>query len=217
MKETRRMQGFGCSTALLVMAMGVAMTALSAWSTPSAIADVATPAAMSFPVTPDPAECVIAPRALEDVVAIAATPAPEGVVGLATPFVPPAGEQADAATAAAVTETIYQVFACANAGDPLRFANLYTDRFLSFFFGGVPAEQVAEFLALPPQPLPQDQRRIIRGINEVQLLPDGRAGVTIILDEPDDPRSEEPDFVILQLVDGRWLIDELHEDAVTGG
>lgn len=180
-----------------------------------ATAREATPAALSFPVTPDPADCVIAPRALEDVVAIAATTAPGGAVGLATPFVPPAGEPADAATTAAITETIYQVFACANAGDPLRFANLYTDRFLGSFFGGVPAEQVEGFLALPPQSLPQDQLRIIRGIGEVLLLPDGRAGVVIVLDEPDDPRSEEPDFVILQQVDGRWLIDDVHEDAAS--
>jgi hypothetical protein len=197
--------------------LGLATIAILAIDTaPIVTARDATPTAMSFPVTPDPADCVVAPRALEEVVAIAATPALISVVDQATPFVPPAGEQANAATTAAVTETIYQVFACANAGDPLRFASLYTDRFLGFFFGGVPAEDVEGFLALPPQSLPPDQQRIIRDIGEVQMLPDGRAGVVIVLDEPDDPRSEEPDYVILQQVDGRWLIDEVHEDAATG-
>ena len=209
------MPGNGWLAVRVILAWGVA-AAVCGSALPNTAAQVVTPTAVSFPVTPDPADCVIAPRALEEIVAIAATPVPEAVVSQATPFMPPAGEQADAATAAAVTETIYQVFACANAGAPLRFANLYTDRFLGFFFGGVPTADVEEFLALPPQPLPQDQQRIIRGINEVQVLPDGRAGVTIILDEPDDPRSEEPDYVILQLVDGRWLIDEVHEDTVTG-
>ena len=31
-------------------------------------------------------------------------------------------------------------------------------------------------------------------------------------DEPDDPRAEEPDYAILEEVDGRWLVDEIHED-----
>jgi hypothetical protein len=215
MKETQRMQGIGCSAALLVLALGM-MSALPFSATPTAKAQEATPAAISFPVTPDPADCVVAPRAMEDVVAIAATSTPEEVV-VATPSVPPVGEQADAATTAAVTETIYQVFACANAGDPLRFANFYTDRFLVFFFGGLPTEDVAGFLALPPQPLPQDQQRIIREIGDVQMLPDGRAGVVVVLDEPDDPRTEEPDFVILRQIDGRWLIDEVHEDVLIDG
>jgi hypothetical protein len=37
----------------------------------------------------------------------------------------------------------------------------------------------------------------------------------IVLDEPDDPRTEEPDYAILEQVEGRWLGDELHEDAGT--
>ena len=45
----------------------------------------------------------------------------------------------------------------------------------------------------------------------MQLLKDGRAGVTIIFDELDDPRTEEPDDVILVGRAGRWLVDEIHE------
>jgi hypothetical protein len=69
---------------------------------------------------------------------------------------------------------------------------------------------------MAPQSLPAGQRRIIRGIGEVELLRDGRARVVIMLDEPDDPRTEEPDTVILRQVNGRWLVDEIHEDADTG-
>ena len=36
-------------------------------------------------------------------------------------------------------------------------------------------------------------------------------GIPIVLDEPDDPRTEEANFVILALNDGRWLGDEIHE------
>jgi hypothetical protein len=76
----------------------------------------------------------------------------------------------------------------------------------------VPLEDLLGFLAMPAQPLLEDQKRIIIRFGEVQLLPDGRAGVVIVLDEPDDPRTEEPDFAILERVEGRWLVDELHED-----
>ena len=120
------------------------------------------------------------------------------------------------ATADAVKATLLPVFACANAGDPLRFASLYTDQFLRDFFGGVPQADLEAFLGMGPQPLPSEQRRIIRGQGEVEVLPAGRARVVIILDEPADPRTEEPDTVILRLADGRWLVDEIHEDAASG-
>ncbi|MCC2628682.1 MAG: hypothetical protein K0S14_2332, partial [Thermomicrobiales bacterium] len=85
------------------------------------------------------------------------------------------------------------------------------------FFSRVPLEDLLEFLAIPPQPLPTDQKRIIIRLGEVQLLPDGRAGVGIVLDEPADARTEEPDYVILEHGEGRWLVHELHEDGGTAG
>jgi hypothetical protein len=42
-------------------------------------------------------------------------------------------------------------------------------------------------------------------------------GWWFVLDEPDDPRTEEPDFVNLERVEGRWLVDEIHEDIGTAG
>jgi hypothetical protein len=41
--------------------------------------------------------------------------------------------------------------------------------------------------------------------------------VIIVLDEPDDARSEEPDIAILEPVSGRWLVDEIHEDGGAAG
>jgi len=169
-----------------------------------------------YPVAPDPSECVIEPTQTGEIAAILETPVAEPAQS-ATPFVPPAGALADAETSAAVVATLRQVFACANAGDPLRVASLYTDDFLRDFFGGVPREDLLKFLAAPPQPLPEDQKRVIVGIGEVQLLPDGRAGAVIVLDEPDDPRTAEPDFAVLKWVEGRWLVDEIHEDSGTAG
>jgi hypothetical protein len=169
-----------------------------------------------YPSAPDPSECVVEPVPIEKIAAILGTPIAEPI-DRATPFVPPAGSPADAETSAEIAATLRQLFACANAGDPLRVASLYTDDFIRDFFGGVPHEDLLDFLATPPQPMPDDQKRIIVRIGEVRLLPDGRAGVVIVLDEPDDPRTEEPDFVILERVGGRWLADEIHEDAGTTG
>ena len=174
------------------------------------LAQTATPVA--YPVAPDPSECVVEPTRVEEIAAILGTPVATPDV-TATPFVPPAGEPADAETSAEVVATLRHVFACANAGDPLRVASLFTDDFVRNFFGGVPLPDLLEFLAIPPLPLAEDQKRIIVRFGEVQLLPDGRAGVVIVLDEPDDPRTEEPDYAILEHVEGRWLVDEPHEDA----
>ena len=171
-----------------------------------------TPTPAAYPVAPDPSECVIEPAPVEEIAAILGTPV-AGPADSATPFAPPAGEPADAETSAEVIATLHQVFACANAADPLRVANLFTDDFVRIFFGGVPLEDLLDFLAIPPQPLPEDQKRIIIRFGEVQLLPDGRAGVVIVLDEPQDPRTEEPDYAILERVEGRWLVDDLHEDG----
>jgi hypothetical protein len=163
-------------------------------------------------MAPDPSDCVIEPLPVEEIAVILGTPV-AGPSAIATPFAPPAGEPADAETTADVIATLHQVFACANAGDRLRVASLFTDDFVRNFFGGVPLEDLLDFLAIPPQPLPEDQKRIIIRFGEVQLLPDGRAGVVIVLDEPADPRTEEPDYAILERVEGRWLVDELHEDG----
>ena len=168
-----------------------------------------------FPQTPDPAACVAQALTVEEVVsALAVSPA---TTAAATPdAVAEHGAPADQATTDAVKATLLQVFACANAGDPLRFASLYSEQFLRDFFGGVPQADLEAFLALPPKPLPAAQQRIIRGVGEVEILPDGRARVVIDLDEPDDPRTDEPDTVILRQVDSRWLIDEIHEDDTAG-
>jgi hypothetical protein len=175
--------------------------------------EMATPG--PFPQTPAPDACVAQALAVDDV--LAALQRAPATPGIATPdAVAEAATRADAEMADAVKATLLQVFACANAGDPLRFASLYTDQFLRDFFGGVPQADLEAFLGMPPQPLPAEQQRIIRGVGDVELLPDGRARVVIILDEPDDPRTDEPDTVILRQVGGRWLVDEIHEDAEAG-
>jgi hypothetical protein len=192
----------------------ILMLLLSLVPADSTMAQMGTPA--GYPSAPDPGQCVIEPASIEEIAAILGTLVAEPIES-ATPFVRPAGPPADAEATADVVATLHQLFACANAGDPLRVASHFTEDFVRDFFGGAPRQDLLDFLAAPPQALPNDQQRIIVRIEEVQLLPDGRAGVVIVLDEPDDPRSEEPDFVILEEVQGRWLVDEIHEDGGSTG
>ena len=198
-----------CKQTGLIVALLISLVAAG-----STTAQTATPA--SYPVAPDPSECIAESASLEKIATILRTPVAEPA-GSPAPFLIPTGKPADSETSAHITATLRQVFACANAGNARRVASFYTDEFVRDFFGGVPTEDLLEFLAIPPQPLPEDQKRIIIRFGEVQMLPDGRAGVVIVLDEPEDPRTEEPDFAILELVEGRWLVDELHEDGGTAG
>ena len=188
------------------LALVAVVTLLTVGGADAAAAQAATPAA--FPFAPEPRECTVAPRPIEEVVAVVGTPTPSS-----PPFVVPAGEPANAETAAAAVGTLRQVFACANAGDYLRVYALFTDDYVRVFFAGTPlTPEVEAFLTAPPRPLPEEQRRVIVRFGEAQLLADGRVGLPIVLDEPDDPRTEEPDYAILERVDGHWLVDEIHED-----
>ena len=189
-----------------------ALTALLFGALTVATGGAQTPPPATYPLTPDPKDCLVEPAPLDGVIAVLATPVASPAAS-PTPFAPPLSVPAEAEIASDVVATLYEVFACANAGDPLRFASLFTADFMRAFFGVASVEEVAAFLNQPSQPLPEEEQRVIVRIGEVQMLPDGRAGVLIVLDEPDDPRTEEPDYAILEQVVGRWLVDEIHEDG----
>jgi hypothetical protein len=177
-----------------------------------AVADTTTPAA--YPRIPAPEECNVQPVSIEEVSEILATPIAATSASPA-PFAIPAGKLADGETATEVVAVLHQVFACTNAGDYLRVYAFFSDNFVRDFFAGTSlTADVVALLTAPPQPLPEDQRRIIRDVGPVRRLADNRAGVLVVLDEPDDPRREEPDYVILKQVAGRWFVDEIHEDVV---
>jgi hypothetical protein len=192
-----------------------ALVVLLLMQVPATLTSAQTPPPATYPLTPDPKDCAVEPAPLDGVIAILATPVAAPAAS-PTPFVPPLSVPADAEIASDVVATLYEVFACANAGNPLRFASLFTADFMRAFFGEASVEEVAVFLNQPPQPLPEEERRVIVRLGQVQMMPDGRAGVLIVLDEPDDPRTEEPDFAILEQVVGRWLVDEIHEDGGAG-
>jgi hypothetical protein len=173
------------------------------------LAQAATP--LPFPATPEPAECIVAPAVMADVLDLLATPVAASPVAASEPLAIPDGAAADEETAAAVVATLRQVLACANVGDPLRFTALFTDDFIREFYAGAALSDVIRFLSFASQPLPVEQRRAIVPVGAVEMLDDGLAGMTIVLDEPADPRTEEPDYAILEEVDGRCLVDGVRE------
>ncbi|MCC6314113.1 MAG: hypothetical protein IT337_08855 [Thermomicrobiales bacterium] len=181
----------------LVLAALIATTAAGyGWTSPRAAAQTA---GTATPYPGDPADCQIAPRPANDFTALREEPPP------ATPDLPPnpfQGEPADPATVAAVTETVHEFFACFNAGDFGRIAALYTDEGFHRNFSGPGADVTAEDLAdlLRPRPTPPEQWRILEGIDDVRMLPDGRA--TTIVDA-----AGQRSLLVLAPGGDRYLID----------
>ncbi len=132
-------------------------------------------------ITPDPIECTVEPRSSESIAALASTPEPgtpavyPPSIALATPGLQvPEGEPADEATVEAVTATLREVTACANAGDLRRVVALYTDISIRTNQRDEPltAEEWLEKYPETAEPLDPEEFVSIR-IEEVRVLPDG--------------------------------------------
>src|SRR3954454_21100077 len=172
---------------------------------------------ITFPLTPDPTTCTVEPRSIESIIDVVGTPVPGAVQAEATPTAAmdvPEGTKADDATSEAVTGTIVQLFACTNAGDFMRVYAYFTDGFLQQFFAGTPlSDDVIAFITATPQPLPEDQLRVIVSIGDVRMLDDGRAAVEVVVEEPGEPRREKDSDVVLVKSGDTWLIDQEVERA----
>ena len=167
----------------------------------------------ALPVTPDPALCQIAPRPIADFEALVADES--GPATAATPmatdtaaFTPPAGEPADAETIDAVTRSAMELFGCYAAGDSLRASSLWTDRYLA----GVDAEYAyteedLEWLAATPIADVPEDRLTLQALREMIVLADGRVGSLLDVAYPDG--SQETQYGIVTLVDGRYRLDEV--------
>jgi hypothetical protein len=187
---------------------------------------------------PDPSECQVEPRAADELIAvwfpggtpIAATPqgSPVDVDGTAldvneegTPVGAvidiPVGEPADAETIDAVTLTVREVFACFNAGDFARALSLFSDNLVASF-GPEPGESMEDvrgFLEAEPEPAPEDQRIVLIAVTDVVVMEDGRVGAIVVSNDPTvEPEGMETALVIFVEEDGRWLVDEVIEEAV---
>ena len=199
--------------------LAILLVALAALATPllaraQDATPVPSPAANSL--APSPEECTVEPISPERLTQVIATPvpavSPEATpVGSPTPFAMPAGQDADEATVAAITAAVREYIACINAGDLARALALYSDRGLRDLLGaalanGATAQQILD--ALPTaHPLPEDQRTLIYGIDDVRVLPDGRVAALVIGYDLSKPNPPGPALIYFVKVDGRWLVD----------
>lgn len=180
-------------------------------------ADVAGVAAQATPLpvasnVPAPDECRIPlPETIEfpadSMRPVAATPRPIATKP-ESPFSAPTGEPADVETIAAVTATVQEAVACRNAGDYARMLVFLTPNMLAELYGS-PATvdpEVLRGIQEGPRPVPEERRLRLDAIDEIVMLPDGRAGAFV---ETSTPRREFRDFLFFALEpeSGRWLID----------
>lgn len=193
----------------------------------------ATPAALA--ITVDPAECTVEPRPREELrelaraglprVVAAIQGTPSGGDGDESEATPPAGEPADAATTAAVTETIGQYTSCITAGNLPAIAAVLTRQGASVFLafsaygfllgatGGAatPSADIdpalldawAAAIAFPVPSLPE-ARVTSYEVREVKRMDDGRVVATVLL----AIGTEAPDETTIELrqEDGRYRI-----------
>ena len=183
-------------------------------SLPPAAAQSATPVADPF--GPAPEECQVEPRSrdeLQAIVADAAESPPLDVVEATPGSVPrlrtlelPDGVPADAATAAAVTDTARQVIACRNAIDIARSLALFSADAIHHdpgLFRLATAVAAGDFSTPSPEPYPASDWYHFAGLFHIRVLPDGRvAAVT------PPGLMGLPELYVFVREGDRWLIDD---------
>lgn len=185
----------------------------------AAVAQNATPGPIDL--SPNPDQCTQAPRSLEEIQAIAGTPAPAGA-GEATaaaldanqqPIELPTGEPAPKEAIDGIVATIVQNVACYNAGNYLAGFGGVTGAFLQSQVGVALFDQdFIDTITATPEPLPEELQTQLLDTREFTRYPDGRVGVLVYYKSP-TPQPEgidglEIDLWIFEEVDGRWLLDE---------
>jgi hypothetical protein len=220
------MRGFVVPVSIVSLAVGLTIGGV----VPVAAQD-ATPGAGAdrFPITPDPADCTGEQRDADELLALwyapdvsqmAATPPAADATSVTIPLGPPADE----ATAAAVADSVRQVFACFAAGDALRAYAFFTDD-LALQFGpepGTPREEAEAFLAAPMEELEEAGEEPVGGeaeagqivaVTDVMELADGRVGAIAV--ERSEGRLDSV-FLVLERDGDRLLADELIDFAPFG-
>lgn len=176
------------------------------------------------PTVPDPAECAVEPRSLAELRALAeialATPEsepPSTPAASPVAFTPPAGEPADPATSAAVTDMVRESLACVNATNILALYALQTDDFIRLQFselrGSIDAvgglDQVLGVYATPLPAMAPDDQLGFSAVHNVEVLGDGRVGaiVDIIVGSGAGGQGVRQDYYVFRQQDGQYLID----------
>ncbi len=153
--------------------------------------------------TPRPVECNAAPRTLNDIVDLAAQPAPAAS--------PPArsGEPAAPEAIEAATATLRASIACVNANRPLAAFAYFTDGYLSRAFGGANTDALGHLrvaLTRTPAPAEPGDQLSLRSISDVTIPAAGELLMTAVTVNADGVYT---DRLLLREVDGRWLIDQV--------
>lgn len=170
-----------------------------------------------FPITPDPALCQVEPRDAEALLAVwyrsEGTPVPAAspvavVVTDAAALTIPLGPRAEAATVAAVTETVVELFSCFAAGDFPRAAALLTDDVARAFGpeAGTPIEEARAFLEATPTAEGQGEVSRILAITDVMVLDDGRVGAIVV---EVDAGQRDSSYVVFEPQGERLLVDAI--------
>jgi hypothetical protein len=180
----------------------------------SVSAEVATP--LSLPATPGPEACQGAERLTsEELRRLAATPTagePEAPVAYRSAPSPPTGTPADAATTAAVTATIREYYACANAGDWAAVFALLADDTIRHEFvdlarsaGVDPTTTDYPLFTRTPVPLSHAMSTGSVDIRDVTVRPDGQVVAVV---ENTLSSEGEPQYLQVVLVKegGRWRL-----------
>jgi hypothetical protein len=185
---------------------------------------------------PAPEECTVEPRSPESLLALttpaatpetaaSAAPSPEaaspvaedaGPPVLEIPFQAPDGEEADAATAVAVTAVIWQEYACGNAMETARQFSLYTDEVLRMFpsefleavAAGNSIDVMGQVVPGPPVPLPPAEQAAVFAVLDIERLDNGRVGAYVIVDTFLDPIPVEVNYIVLRETEAGWQYDE---------
>jgi hypothetical protein len=158
--------------------------------------------------------CDVQPRSTDALISLwynasgtpIATPTSEAAP---SPAVLSGAQPADAATAAAVTQTIQRFIACVNAGDFARETALMTDN-LAASYGpeqGTTVDQVRAFLASTPEAIATEQAATLASTTPPVVLPDGRVSVEVTINDPTAQPAQQVALFILKQVDGSWLLD----------
>jgi hypothetical protein len=179
-----------------------------------------------LPAAPDPSDCGVTSTVEELLARVDASPVPAtpdttpaatpetAATAGGAPFELPEGETADAATVAAVTATMWEALACANAGDSLAGFALLSDRFTREILGeeSLTEDDVQQFAA-SPEALPEELHATLHAVRDVRVLPDGRVGALVESEYPDEPPAGvEVDFFYFAEEGGRFLIDGVVEN-----
>lgn len=196
------------------------VTYVQSLSLASAAGSANTTTVSPTPDVPAPNDCQVEPRSLAAILSAAATPVASAngaaTSGTPSPFVWPRGVPAADADVGRITRTFRAFVACGNAGDFARRLAFYSERYLREFYGGLSAadhQRALDAAATPAAALPADQRAWIDTIETVRVLPDGRIGAHIVVQDPSKHPHLQSFVVIFVQENGRWLIDELHPET----